>query len=148
MSKIRTYDELLQEEQRLQAVLKTQEDLIRLDLVAFKENLEPVKKVYDKVQKLFTRDNRVPFFNMGLEMGIDILLRRFLLAKAGWFAKTLVPYFVKNYSSHILGEEKRKAIIRKIQEVFNKLRPNKDRQAEAHNSSQEFRSSYTGPYPL
>lgn len=132
MSKIRTYKDLLQEEQRLQEVLKGQELLIRQDLVSLKENLEPVKRVYDKVHKLFTRDNRVPIFNIGLEMGIDILLRRFVLAKAGWFAKTFVPYLVKNYSSHIIGEEKRKAIIKKIEEMFNRLRPKRERQAEAN----------------
>ena len=131
MSRIKTYNDLLQEEQRLQLVLKSQELLIRQDLAGMKENLEPVKKVYDQVHKVFTRDNRVPVFNIGLELGIDVLLRRFLLAKAGWFAKTLVPYLVKNYTSHIFGEEKRKAIIKKIEELFNKIRPKRDRQSEA-----------------
>jgi hypothetical protein len=131
MSKIRTYNDLLQEEQRLLQVLKGQENLIRQDIVSLKENLEPAKKVYDQVHKIFTRDNRVPIFNVGLEMSIDILLRRFLLARAGWFAKTFIPYIVKNYSSHIIGEEKRKAIIKKIEELFNKIRPKKDKQTEA-----------------
>lgn len=131
MSKIRTYDDLLQEEQRLQNVLKGQEILIREDLVSMKENLEPIKKIYDQVHKIFTRDNRVPLFNVGLELGIDMVLRRFLLARAGWFVKTFVPYVVKNYSSHIIGEEKRKAIIKKIEELFNKIRPKKER-AEPH----------------
>jgi hypothetical protein len=132
MSKIKTYNDLLQEEQRLQQVLKSQENLIRQDLVSMKENLEPIKKVYDQVHKVFTRDNRVPVFNIGLELGIDMLLRRFILARAGWFAKTFVPYLVKNYSSHIIGEEKRKAIIKKIEELFNKIRPKKPQPAEAN----------------
>jgi len=131
MNKIKTYDDLLHEEKRLQQVLKGQEILIREDLVSMKENLEPVKKVYDQVHKIFTRDNRVPVFNVGLELGIDVLLRRFILARAGWFAKTFVPYLIKNYASHIIGEEKRKLIIKKIGEMFNKLRPKTDRQAEA-----------------
>jgi hypothetical protein len=131
MSKFRTYNDLLQEEQRLQQVLKSQENLIREDLMSMKENLEPIKKVYDQVHKVFTRDNRVPVFNVGLEMGIDILLRRFLLARAGWFTKTFVPYIVKNYASHIIGEEKRKAIIKKIEELFNKIRPKRQQQTEA-----------------
>jgi hypothetical protein len=122
MSKIRTYKDLLLEEQRLQQVLKSQEIVIRQDLVSLKENLEPIKKVYDQVHKVFTRDNRVPVFNIGLELGIDMLLRRFILARAGWFAKTFVPYVVKNYASHIIGEEKRKAIIKKVEELFNKIR--------------------------
>jgi len=128
MSKIRTYKDLLEEEQRLQQLLKSQEILIREDLVNMKENLEPIKKVYDQVHKVFTRDNRVPVFNIGLEIGIDMLLRRFLLARAGWFAKTFVPYIVKNYASHIISEEKRKLIINKIEELFNKIRPKKDKQ--------------------
>jgi hypothetical protein len=132
MSKIRTYNDLLQEEQRLQQILKSQEVLIREDIVSMKENLEPIKKVYDQVHKVFTRDNRVPIFNVGLELGIDVLLRRFILARAGWFAKTFVPYIVKNYSSHIIGEEKRKAIIKKIEELFNKIRPKKDRQEQTN----------------
>ena len=131
MSKIKNYNDLLQEEQRLQQVLKSQENLIREDLVSFKENLEPIKKVYDQVHKVFTRDNRVPVFNVGLELGIDMLLRRFILARAGWFAKTFVPYVVKNYASHIIGEEKRKAIIKKIEELFNKIRPKTTKQTEA-----------------
>lgn len=132
MSKIKTYKDLLQEEERLRQVLKGQEILIREDLVSMKENLEPVKKVYDQVQKIFTRDNRVPVFNIGLELSIDMLLRRFLLARAGWFAKTFVPYVVKNYASHIISEEKRKAIIKKIEEVFNKIRGKKSKQPEAN----------------
>jgi hypothetical protein len=123
MSKIRTYEDLLREEQRLRHQLKLQEVQIRQDLFSFKENIEPVKKVYDTVHKVFTRDNRVPFFNLGLELGIDVVLRRFLLAKAGWFTKIVVPYLVKNYSSHIIGEEKRKQLLKKIQEIFAKLRP-------------------------
>jgi hypothetical protein len=130
MSKITTYNDLLQEEKRLQQVLKSQEVLIREDLVNMKENLEPIKKVYDQVHKIFTRDNRVPVFNVGLELGIDMILRRFILARAGWFAKTFVPYVIKNYASHIIGEEKRKAIIKKIEEMFNKIRPKKDKQPE------------------
>jgi hypothetical protein len=130
MSKIKTYKDLLQEEQRLQAVLKGQEHLIRQDLVSLKENLEPIKKVYDQVHKVFTRDNRVPVFNIGLELSIDMLLRRFILARAGWFARTFVPYLVKNYASHIIGEEKRKAIIKKIEDLFNKIRPKTTKQTE------------------
>jgi hypothetical protein len=131
MSKFKTYQDLLQEEQRLQQVLKHQEILIREDLVSMKENLEPIKRVYDQVHKVFTRDNRVPIFNIGLELGIDVLLRRFLLTRAGWVTKTFVPYLVKNYASHIIGEEKRKAIIKKIEELFNKIRPKKTNQTEA-----------------
>lgn len=135
MSNIKTYKDLLQEEERLKAKLKLQEILVRQDLVSLKENLEPVKKVYDQAQKIFTRDNRVPIFNIGLEMSIDLLLRRFILRRAGWFAKIFVPYVMKNYASHLIGEEKRKAIIKKVEELFNKIRPKRANQTEGKSAS-------------
>lgn len=135
MSKIKTYNDLLQEEQRLKEQLRFQETLVRQDLLSMKENFEPVKKVYDKVHKLFTRDNRVPVFNVGLELGIDVILRRFILRRAGWFARIFVPYILKNYASHIIGEEKRKAIIKKVHSLFNKLRPKSATRPEASTAS-------------
>jgi len=125
MSKIRTYEDLLQEEQRLQLKLKSQELAIRQTLVDFRENVEPVKRVFNTVQKVFTRDNRVPVFNIGLELGVDFLLRKFILARAGWLTRILVPYLVKNYSSHIIAEEKRKALIQKVRDMFSKIKPPK-----------------------
>jgi len=123
MARIKTYEDLLEEEQRLRQQLKIYEVQIRQDLVGMKDNIEPVRRVYNTVSKVFTRDNRVPFFNIGLEMGLDLLLRRFILRKAGWFTKIVVPYFMKNYASHIIGEEKRKALMKKMQEFFARLRP-------------------------
>ena len=136
MNKIRTYNDLLKEEQRLEQQLKVQEALIRQDLAGFKENIEPVRKMFSTVQKIFTRDNRVPVFNIGLELLIDILLRRFILKRAGWIAKSIVPYLVKNYSSHIIGEEKRKALVKKIRDIFSKIRPGQRTAAQPSPSEQ------------
>jgi hypothetical protein len=61
--------------------------------------------------------------NFGLEMGIDILVRKVLLKRAGWFVKIIVPFLVKNYSSHLIGEEKREALMKKVKSIFRKIRP-------------------------
>jgi len=131
MGRIKTYEDLLEEEQRLRQQLKIYEVQIRQDLIGMKENIEPARKVYNTISKVFTRDNRVPIFNIGLEMGIDLMLRRFILRKAGWFTKIVVPYFLKNYASHIIGEEKRKALMTKMQELFAKLRPKPEEPMQA-----------------
>jgi hypothetical protein len=131
MSKIRTYDDLLQEEQRLQQHLKAQEAVIRLDLAGFRSNLQPIRKAYDNVSKVFTRDNTSPFMNFGLEFGIDLFIRRVLLARAGWFTKIVIPYLVKNYSSHIIGEEKRKKLFQKVQGIFARFRGKPEQAAPA-----------------
>jgi hypothetical protein len=126
MSKaIKTYDDLLQEEQRLMQQIKLQEALINEDLTGLKESLKPVAKVFTFLNKMATRDHTGPLTNFGIDFGIDLLVRRILLARAGWFTKIFVPFVVKNYSSHIISEEHREKLAKKIQNIFNKIRPGK-----------------------
>lgn len=124
--RIRTYEDLEEEKLRLLSLLKTQESTIRTDIAGLKENLKPLGTAMDTINKMTTRDNRVPVLNLGLEMGIDLLIRKVLLARAGWFTKIIVPFVVKNYTSHILGEEKREFIIKKLKSFFNKMRPSSE----------------------
>jgi len=126
MSKsIKSYEDLLQEEQRLLQSLKTQEVQIRKDMAGIQEGLQPVGKVFSFFQKMATRDHTGPLTNFGIDFGIDLLIRRLLLARAGWFTKIFVPFIFKNYSSHIINEEQRTKLAQKIQNLFNKIRPKK-----------------------
>lgn len=121
--RIRTYEDLVEEQQRLISVLKTQEQIVRVDIAGVKQGLQPFGKALQVVNKLATRDNTAPVMNFGLEMGIDLLIRKMLLARAGWFTKIVIPFLVKNYSSHIIGEDKRLALIQKVKGFFRKIRP-------------------------
>lgn len=121
--RIRTYEDLAVEQQRLVSLLKTQEATIKVDIAGVKEGLKPLGKAVEVVNKMATRDNTAPVLNFGMEMGIDLLIRRVILARAGWFTKIVIPFLVKNYSSHIIGEEKRELLIQKIKGFFKKIRP-------------------------
>jgi hypothetical protein len=135
MSKsIKTYEDLLQEEQRLMQVLRSQEVLIREDLAGLKESLKPVGKVYNVLHKMATRDHTGPLTNFGIDFGIDLFIRRLILARAGWFTKILVPFVIKNYSSHIISDEQRTKFAQKIKNIFNKIRPKKDTEASTKQS--------------
>jgi|SRR5947209_3561949 len=124
MSKpIRTYNDLMAEEQRLLQQIKVYEGLIKEDIAGLKERLKPVSNVMNVVNKMTTRDHNGPLINFGLDFGIDFLVRRILLARAGWITRIVIPFFIKNYSSHIINEEKRSKIAKKIQELFKKIRP-------------------------
>ena len=131
MSSIKTYEDLELEKERLTALLKNHEEAIRFDMAGVREGLKPVNNAVKFINKMATRDNTTPVMNFGLEMGIDILVRRFILRRAGWFTRIVVPYLVKNYSSHIIGEEKREALLAKIREFFNKMRPKPHEEDEA-----------------
>jgi hypothetical protein len=123
MSKIKNYDDLLQEEQRLLSQLKTKEVQIRNNLAGVKRGLKPLGRVMNTINKFTTRDKTGAFSNFGLDFTIDLIVRRFLLAKAGWFTKILIPYLIKNYSSHIISDQQKAKLMEKINHLFAKLRP-------------------------
>jgi hypothetical protein len=124
--KIKTYEDLLQEEQRLFLQLKTQEELIKQDFAGIKEGMKPVNNVLTVIKNISTRDRTGPLINFGLDFGIDLVVRKFLLAKAGWFTKIVIPFLIKNYSSHLITEDKRIKLVKKIQNILNKVRPKPD----------------------
>jgi hypothetical protein len=133
MNKIKTYEDLLQEEQRLLAQLKSTEVLIREDIAGVKEGLKPLGNAMKTISKFTTRDKTGALANFGLDFSVDLFVRKILLARAGWFTKILIPYLIKNYSSHIISEQQRAKLMEKINNFFSKLRPKPDVQpAEAH----------------
>jgi len=123
MSRIKNYADLEAEKLRLMALLRNHEEAIKADMVNVREGLQPVSNALKVINKMATRDNRVPVMNFGVEMGIDLLIRRVLLGRAGWFAKIVVPYLIKNYTSHFIGDEKKDLLLSKVRNFFKKLRP-------------------------
>jgi len=122
---IRTYEDLLAEEKRLQLAIKGHEVLLRQDFESLKENAQPVVRAVGFLNKLATRDHTGPLSNFGIDFGIDLLVRKLILARAGWFTKIVVPFVIKNYSSHIISEEHRAKITEKVQQLYEKIRPKK-----------------------
>ncbi len=121
--KINSYEDLEKERERLMQKLRSHEELIKVDMAGVREGLKPFGKAMETVNKMATRDNTAPIFNFGMEMGIDLFVRKFLLARAGWLTKIVIPFLVKNYSSHFIGEEKREALMKKVKGFFQKIRP-------------------------
>ena len=70
-----------------------------------KEELKPVNNVFSFLGKLTTRDKTNPLVNIGIDVAGDLLLRKMLLAKAGWAIRFVVPFLLKNYSSNVFTEK-------------------------------------------
>ena len=118
MSSIRTYEDLEAEEKRLQALLYSHKENLKDSFAAVKEGLNPFKQVANTVRKLFSRDKSNPLMLAGVGLGVDVLLRRFLLVKSGWLTKIVVPFFIKNYSTHFIKEYKKNKFLQKIGSFF------------------------------
>ena len=123
MSRLRTYEDLEAEEKRLNALLYSHKANIEDSFSAVKDGLNPYKQAVETAKRLFSLDKTNPMMRFGVDFGVDVLIRRLLLAKAGWFTKIVVPFFVRNYSSYFLNESKRSRIVQKIVSFF---KPNKD----------------------
>lgn len=120
--KIKTYEDLLQEESRLTAQLSSYKELIKTDIAGVKEGLNPIKRAKEKVKSLFTReDKNSPALNFSLNFVLDYIIRKIIPARTGVFTKTVIPFFIKNYVSHLITDEQRKTISTKVNELVAKI---------------------------
>ena len=101
-----SYKELLEEKQQLEVLLEAQKQVIRYDVEEIKLKLRPVKETLDFIKKITTKDNSSLLLNIGSEIAINALVKNFILSRAGWLTRIVIPYFLKNFSSHFLSEQK------------------------------------------
>jgi hypothetical protein len=116
---IKTYHDLLEEKQQLEVLLNAQKELIRYDFRELKAEFQPVIKTVGLAGKMFTKDKTNALLNTGADTLIDIIVKKVLLGKAGWITRTIVPFLIKNVSSHVIAEKKG-GIFKKVFALFRK----------------------------
>ena len=107
---IYSYKDLLEEKQRLEVLLVEQRQVLRNDVQELKTQLEPLKRAVEFIRKITTKDKTALLLTIGSDIVINSVVKRFILSRAGWLVRNVVPYFLKNYSSHFLAEQKDKWI--------------------------------------
>jgi hypothetical protein len=114
-----SYEDLEREEQLLEELLRTQKQLIQLDIEVLRDQLKPAGMALQFFNKITTVDKSNLLLNEGANKVIDLVLNKFLLARSGWITRFLVPIFMKNYSSHLIGENKVN-IVEKVFSLFGR----------------------------
>jgi hypothetical protein len=117
--KIRSYEDLEREEQLLEELLQTQKQLIRLDIEVLRNQLKPASMALQFFNKITTVDKSNLLLNEGANKAIDFVLNKFVLARTGWITKFLVPIFLKNYSSHLIADNKAN-LVEKVFSLFGR----------------------------
>ena len=102
--KITTYEDLLQEQKRLNALLDAQKELIKVNFAELKAEMKPAVDVVSFLGKITTRDNKYYLLNTGAELLIDRIIKKGILSRSGWLSKLVFPFFIKNFSSHYLSK--------------------------------------------
>ena len=117
--KIRSYEDLERDEQLLEELLHTQKQLVQLDIQVLKQQLKPATMALKFFNNITTVDKSNLLLNEGANKAIDFVLNKFILARSGWVTRFIVPYFLKNYSSHLIGDNKAN-IVGKIFSLFGR----------------------------
>ncbi|HYF30410.1 MAG TPA: hypothetical protein VD993_04775 [Chitinophagaceae bacterium] len=116
---ITTYEDLLQEESRLKQKLTLQKAELRHHFHVLTDKLSPVERIAGIVKNFTTPSTRNPFINTGINFAIDMLLRKFYLAKVGWIPKLIVPFVLKNVSSNLVNK-KGKSLFKSFKSMFSR----------------------------
>lgn len=115
---ITSYKELMEEKARLNALLAQQKLQIKEDWQAIKEDLKPSAIITSTLRNLFTRKASSAVASLGINLLADGLVKKVLLGGTGWFTRWIVPFFIKNYASHLVNEPEK--LIHKIKHWFHK----------------------------
>jgi hypothetical protein len=117
--KIRSYEDLEKEEQLLEELLHNQKQLVQLDVQVLKEQLKPAHMALQFFNKITTVDKSNLLINEGTNKVIDLVFNKFILARSGWITRFLVPIFLKNYSSHLIADNKTN-LVKKVFSLFGR----------------------------
>ena len=92
---IKTYEDLLKERHRLEVLLQSQKELIRLDIAEAKLHLQPAVKAVSFLGKIFTREKNNVLLAGGINHLIDLLFKKIVLSRSGWITRLVIPFFIK-----------------------------------------------------
>ena len=116
---LKTYKELLAEKEKLEQLIRTQKELISGDIEEIKWRIKPLSAIRSHVTQFTARNAASLFLALSSDIITKKIFKKIMIARTGWLGKVLVPYFLKNYTSGFLAEEKKK-IIRWFKKEFKK----------------------------
>jgi hypothetical protein len=104
--RIRTYGDLLNEKKRLETLLQTQKRLLSNDVNELQQEIRPAIHAFSMLGKIFTRNTENVLITGTINWLIDLVVKKLVLSKSGWFTRQAVPFLMKNFSSHFIAEHK------------------------------------------
>ena len=116
--KIDTYDKLLAEKQNLEILFAAQKELVRYELDDLKQDIDPALNALQFIKNLTIKNKDNPVLQTGIDLLVDLLAEKLNSTKAGFLRKTVIPFIIKNYTSHFV-DDALDMFIEKLSSFFN-----------------------------
>lgn len=101
---IRNHDDLLAEKARLKSLLLVQKNQLRHSWEGIEEELEPATKFLGSLSLFSSRKSDNPLLKLGLDLGIDMVMRKTLFRQAGLLTRLGAPILVRNLVSNLFNK--------------------------------------------
>lgn len=98
MSKaIKTYADLLEEKQRLHAILFSQKQAVKNNISSIKQSLSPLHIGYKYASRFFSRGANNPFLNIITQIFTSFVLKQLIRRRIGWIKRRSLEIFIGNF---------------------------------------------------
>lgn len=102
---IQNLDDVRAERARLKNQIETSRMNLRQEFGVIKKELNPINQALGVVTDVFTTP-RKGLLSMGVGFGVDTILMKVVLARAGWLPRLIVPFLVKNVATNYISHHK------------------------------------------
>lgn len=102
---IQNLEDVRAERTRLKNQIETSKTNLRHEFGAIKKELNPINQALGVVTDVLTTP-RKGLLSMGVGFGVDTVLKRVVLARAGWLPRLVVPFLVKNVATNYISKNK------------------------------------------
>lgn len=100
-TEIQNIDDLRAERARLKNQMELSKVHMKQEVKAIKTELNPVHQAVGLVGDMFTAPKH-GLLNVGVGIGVNTLLKRGLLARAGWLPRLVIPFIAQNLATNLI----------------------------------------------
>ena len=121
-TKIQNVEDVRAERSRLKNQIETSRSNLRHELGLIKKELNPVNQALGVVTDIFTTP-RKGLLSLGVGFGVDMVLKRFILARAGWLPRLVVPFLVRNATTNYISKNRTSVVENMLSWVKKSTQP-------------------------
>ena len=100
---IRSYQDLLLEQERLRSQLQTQKHALNEQIQAVKEKLAPVGKILGAVSGIASATAKNPLLSSGIGLAVDMFIKKRLFKKSGLITGLLGSFLLRGAATKVIA---------------------------------------------